>query len=600
MSGLNTMSSLQTYPCFEQSAKGQTCECIAKSDDIEYKADVSVIWYPVKTPTPVVKTWSKWFLEWSIPGVGMFLESYTIFSTGQIKSVWNSAYPTCWDLHGSQECPNLIKCAGLFPGSANVSALSSQCLPDGGYAEDMLCDEKVINSISYTEFAGIMTGMLVLSLLADRIGRKVGSIITSTLMALGILLMAMALPTMGLNAMFIWFTTSFVIYGIGVGGEYPISATSAAERSQKHSEPGSRGKDITLTFSLQGMGAVAGSLVIIAMLGITGQITPDCTTPNNNSMGYNEKSLGIVWRTTYGIGAAMSLLVLVYRYFFLSESDVWNEATERSKRKLAEGVHIYDLRKPHVAYGIALRHYWPRLMATAGVWFLWDIAFYSNKLFSGPIIGSFVPDGDLLTTNLYILLNNVVGLFGYYVAAYLIDQKWVGRLRLQVAGLNIVALLLLISAVFFDQLAPGLLIFFYISSSFFGSAGPNATTYVVPTEVYPVALRATCHGMSSFAGKSGALMATIAFQNVDTKTIFLVGAVVCGIGALLSIVFLPNVASMNMIENDRYLEMILQGNVLEYQGEVMNPKYCSYYERWSGFCERYNPQWLETKREVKL
>ena len=32
------------------------------------------------------------------------------------------------------------------------------------------------------------------------------------------------------------------------------------------------------------------------------------------------------------------------------------------------------------------------------------------------------PSGDLLTTNGYLLLNNICGLAGYYAAAYVIDK----------------------------------------------------------------------------------------------------------------------------------------------------------------------------------
>jgi hypothetical protein len=41
---------------------------------------------------------------------------------------------------------------------------------------------------------------------------------------------------------------------------------------------------------------------------------------------------------------------------------------------------------------------------------------------------------------------------------------------------------------------------------FFSNFGPNATTYIVPGEVFPTEIRATCHGISSAAGKLGAIV----------------------------------------------------------------------------------------------
>jgi nitrate/nitrite transporter NarK len=38
--------------------------------------------------------------------------------------------------------------------------------------------------------------------------------------------------------------------------------------------------------------------------------------------------------------------------------------------------------------------------------------------------------------------------------------------------------------------------------------GPNATTYLLPTEVYPTRLRATGHGVAAAAGKVGAVVGT--------------------------------------------------------------------------------------------
>jgi hypothetical protein len=39
--------------------------------------------------------------------------------------------------------------------------------------------------------------------------------------------------------------------------------------------------------------------------------------------------------------------------------------------------------------------------------------------------------------------------------------------------------------------------------------GPNATTYMIPAEIFPTRYRATCHGLSAGAGKLGSILVQI-------------------------------------------------------------------------------------------
>lgn len=56
--------------------------------------------------------------------------------------------------------------------------------------------------------------MLALSLVADRLGRRIGSITTAAIMLLGGAAMTLAPPWGGLNTMFLIFTISYGIYGM--------------------------------------------------------------------------------------------------------------------------------------------------------------------------------------------------------------------------------------------------------------------------------------------------------------------------------------------------------------------------------------------------
>ncbi|KAL8531842.1 hypothetical protein ACS0TY_008445 [Phlomoides rotata] len=46
---------------------------------------------------------------------------------------------------------------------------------------------------------------------------------------------------------------------------------------------------------------------------------------------------------------------------------------------------------------------------------------------------------------------------------------------------------------------------------FFANFGPNATTFIVPAEIFPARLRSTCHRISAAAGKTVAIIGAFGF-----------------------------------------------------------------------------------------
>jgi hypothetical protein len=55
----------------------------------------------------------------------------------------------------------------------------------------------------------------------------------------------------------------------------------------------------------------------------------------------------------------------------------------------------------------------------------------------------------------------------------------------------------------------------YGVSYFFTEFGPNMTTFVMPSEIYPVSLRATGHGISAGVGKFGAFIGVFLFPLLE-------------------------------------------------------------------------------------
>ena len=54
-------------------------------------------------------------------------------------------------------------------------------------------------------------------------------------------------------------------------------------------------------------------------------------------------------------------------------------------------------------------------------------------------------------------------------------------------------------------------------SYFFTEFGPNMTTFVMPSEIYPVDMRAPGHGISAGVGKLGAFIGVFLFPVLETS-----------------------------------------------------------------------------------
>jgi len=93
---------------------------------------------------------------------------------------------------------------------------------------------------------------------------------------------------------------------------------------------------------------------------------------------------------------------------------------------------------------------------------------------------------------------------------------------------------------FFDELknTPWLFLVLYGLTFFITNAGPNTTTFVLPSESFPTRIRATYHGISAASGKAGAalgaiLMAAI-LDSAGLEIVLYCCAIVAMLGAILT------------------------------------------------------------------
>ena len=85
-------------------------------------------------------------------------------------------------------------------------------------------------------------------------------------MLVGAILMACSYgPTV--EGEFLMFAIALAIFGVGVGGEYPLASSSATERALTTE---TRGKTVLLTLSMQGIGIWVYTCWLIVLLYILG------------------------------------------------------------------------------------------------------------------------------------------------------------------------------------------------------------------------------------------------------------------------------------------------------------------------------------------
>lgn len=118
----------------------------------------------------------------------------------------------------------------------------------------------------------------------------------------------------------------------------------------------------------------------------------------------------------------------------VDDSAAFKKAAAERKEREREGVTSLPWNRMVHKYG-------RRFIATAGVWFLWDVIWYANGLFSSTIISQLTDSSEVLKIAGYQLILAGAALPGYFAAAFLIDYPWLGRRRLILFGLIVIGVL---------------------------------------------------------------------------------------------------------------------------------------------------------------
>ena len=474
------------------------------------------------------------------------VSSYVLFSIGNIKPLFKHVFASCWD-------------------------------------SNEICDANWIHAVEYLEIVGIIVGQIIVGFLGDWIGRRWGLIQDAAIMLLGLVMLTAAWG-IDLNGWVICYAWSLFIYGIGVGGEYPMTATSGMENAVGSGKISTkedrlhRGRKVTSAFLMQGWGQFFNQVLLIILI--------LCFHHGSGNPPYSTVSAQWTYRISFAIPAVGTLWLVYYRAYHMKAASKQLAAAKKNS-----SVTGYDRRSLFLTF----KYFGFRILATAGAWFANDVFFYGNKLFQSEFIEVISPSNNsIMPTWLWNLCNVGVSLAGYYMASFLIDNKLYGRKQMQMVGFLMCFVLFIVPAFHFEYYTtPEHVKEFqtmYFLSSFFNQFGPNSVTFLVAAEVFPTPIRATAHGLSAAWGKAGALLASVLYNYIDTQTKFYVVPWFGLAGMVLTFVFLPDTTGLDLKEQERRWNFLRDGREEEYHGPAVHPKHLSLWERLRGVGKYYDAE----------
>jgi MFS family permease len=353
---------------------------------------------------------------------------------------------------------------------------------------------------------GAIFGALIGGRLCDRFGRKKVFLADLFIFILFAILSAFA-----------WNIESLILFrfllGVGIGADYPVCASYVSEFMPKRI----RGRMLIAAFSFQAVGIFAAAAVGLFILAM-----------------YPSES---AWRWMLVAGAVPAFVILVLRRS-IPESARWH--IQRKEWKLAMGVvrHLIpdftmkDRIKPPIAdpvpekteTGPAWHSYLSlyaelftkknlrRTILITIPWFFMDFAFYGVGIFTPILIAAMMGTQgaglnfiakDFYSSEATVMLD-IFLVMGFILNILFIER--IGRIRLQLAGfIGMAAGMFILAAS--QSGSQTIIALAFVGFGIFNllqNFGPNATTFLLPAELFSTRLRATAHGFAAGLAKVGA------------------------------------------------------------------------------------------------
>uniref|UniRef100_A0A7N2QYJ1 Major facilitator superfamily (MFS) profile domain-containing protein n=1 Tax=Quercus lobata TaxID=97700 RepID=A0A7N2QYJ1_QUELO len=353
---------------------------------------------------------------------------------------------------------------------------------------------------------GTAIGQVAFGRLGDRIGRR---------RVYGVALIIMVLSSFGCGfsvcstrwCVLLSLGLFRFILGIGIGGDYPLSATIMSEFSNYTT----RGAFIAAVFSMQGFGILAASMVTMVV----------CAIFEHASDGVAEdltpKDADFAWRLILMIGAIPA----------------------------------------------GLTFYWRMMMPETASSNLFQSKIYNHHLPMKEQLNAYQDAFQVAKFQAIIAACSTIP--GYWFTVYFIDK--VGRVKIQMMGFFFMALVYLALGIpyykYWDKKPNTGFLVLYALTFFFANFGPNTTTFIVPAELFPARFRSTCHGISGATGKVGAIIGSVGFlwashdgegkvypEAIGMTFSLIMLAIVCLLGMVVTFLFTRETMGRSLEENE--------------------------------------------------
>jgi MFS transporter, putative metabolite transport protein len=358
---------------------------------------------------------------------------------------------------------------------------------------------------------------------ADRFGRKPAFLIDMTIIAVGAFVSAAASAPR-------WILLGQLLVGIGIGIDFPVSASYVSETVPKNA----RSRMVVATIALQSVGMLVGAAVDLAILRAW-----------SNAADWQPMVAAV------GAAAVMFLLLRVW----LPESPRWLSHHQRGKLARA------STGAPPLGHRFALllsRRFRTRTTLISLPWFLMDIATYGVGFFTpvilsairfssdatGPLAAEFFNAEGTAAIDVFLLLGFLLGLWA--VPRF-------GRIHMQIAGFvgMTIGMLILLTPQFAAGGAAAHVPIVFVGFILFNLAmntGPNATTFGLPPELFPTGIRASAGGFAAATAKIGATLGIFILPLVKARggvaEVLMMMAIVSALGALATAVLAREVGEI--------------------------------------------------------
>jgi len=449
-------------------------------------------------------------------------------------------------------------------------------------------------AITAIALVGTLCGQLIIGSLGDRYGRK--SLYTFALCVMVLCAFGQACsfgttPQAVISTLCFW---RFCL-GVGVGGDYPLSAVIMSEYSSKMS----RGAFVGSIFAMQGIGyLVAAAVTAIVAAAFDAAYKPGrwslhVYTGTFNAEGHENycasflwldsaktipcpasaqaqywKDIQLscppesdfIWRIVLAFGAVPAALTLYYRSH-MAETPRFTARVEHDAKRaaadmeqmlkdepnaadyvlVAEGESTKDTTESSkltvdITFFEFINKYKYQIIGAALSWFFLDVAFYSQNLFQSNVflqagwlppakyMNAIEETGKVAYCQAVIALGSTIP--GYWATVFTVDTY--GRKNIQLMGFFFMTFFMAAAAISYHHLLnpnndhntdlssdqpsnKNGWIAMYAFGFFFANFGPNSTTFIIPSELFPTRFRTTAHGFCAAMGKLGAIVGAFGF-----------------------------------------------------------------------------------------